>query len=247
MTLAPLPKQTAPVFMCKLPSTGKEIIYRPYTVKEEKILLIALESQDDKEIALALRQIVTNCIVSENLDIGEFPIYDYEYLMLKIRSKSADNKIEIRFKGRQGTECEKCKKDKAIELDLDEVEVYCTPGHTNKIMLSETLGITLKEPTLKESQKYELSDKNIENANIESNLICDCLESIFTNDEMFNAKLYTTEQLTEFVDGLTQEQYKKIKNFFHTMPVLKKTLDLSCKDCGFKEEYILQRLQDFFA
>lgn len=240
-----LPVQAAPTFRCKLPSTGKEILYRPYTVREEKILLIALEGTNESEISDAIKQVAKNCIITEGVDIENMPIYDFEYVMLKIRSQSAEDKIHIKFKGRDA-ECEHCRKEKVVEVDLNTVEVEKFEGHTNKIMLRDDLGIILHHPTVKESAKYPIGTSAAEKLDILLELAVDCLDTIFDADKMYPAKEHTREELKGFMEGLTQKQKKQIETFFDTIPVVKKTLDLSCKHCGYQEFYTLQRLHDFF-
>lgn len=240
-----IPVQAAPTFRCKLPSTGKEVRYRPYTVREEKILLIALEGQEEKEIADAIKQVVKNCLVDSDVDVDNLPIYDFEYLMLKIRCKSAEEKIQIKFKGRE-TECPHCKKDKIIEVDLNEVEVESTPGHKNKIVLRDDLGLIMRHPTVKDSAKYSLGGKASEKLDVMIDLTVDCIETIFDDQKLYPARDFTREELKDFVDGLTQKQMKEIEIFFDTAPVLRKVLDLGCVECGHKETYTLQRLHDFF-
>jgi predicted nucleic-acid-binding Zn-ribbon protein len=240
-----LPIHAAPTFRCKLPSTGKEILYRPYTVREEKILLIALQGTNEKEITDAITQVVKNCIMTEGIDVENMPIYDFEYLMLKIRSQSAEDKISIKFKGRD-SECEHCRKEKIVEIDLTTVEVEKVAGHTNKIMLRDDLGVMMHHPTVKDSAKYALGTNAAEKLDILLELAIDCLDNIFDSDKVYPAKEHTREELKDFMEGLTQKQKQKIEQFFDTIPVVKKTLDLSCKHCGYEEFYTLQRLHDFF-
>jgi hypothetical protein len=241
-----LPKIDVPVYEIKLPSTGESIKFRPFTVKEEKLFLMAYESEDVKYSVDTIIQVLNNCVVSD-IDIKDLPTFDIEYLFLNLRARSIGEIVKLKYRCNNdvGTEKEpqKCNSSVEIELNVLEVEPSKNPNHTNKIQLSEELGIVMKYP------KMGLIKDNteVDDFNVVLDLIISCIDYIYDKDNLYYAKDSTKEELTEFLDSLQSKDLEKIKDFFDTMPKLKKNMDFSCKKCGYTENIELEGLQSFFV
>ena len=237
-----LPKLNTPVYEATLPSTNKVIKYRPFLVKEEKILLTAMEDGSEKTISNAVNQIIKNC-VQGNIKVKELPTFDIEYLFLRLRAKSVGEKVTIGLKPypcsqNQG---EICNNTTEVEINLEEVKVVKNEKHTTKIMLDDNVGIKMSYP--------DLSILGQKNTDVESGLklIKDSIEMIFTNEETFDRSSFTQKELDEFFDSLTTDQFAKIKDFFDTMPVLKHTVKYKCATCSEEKETTIQGLNSFFG
>ena len=237
-----LPKLTVPEYEAILPSTEKVIKYRPFLVKEEKILLTALEAEDDVAMADAIRQIVNNCVQGE-LDVVKLPTFDIEYLFLRLRAKSVGEKVTLGLRpwGCPNNEGKLCEKSTEVEINLEEVKVIKDENHSSKIMLSDDIGVKMKYPDIKNINIID-ADSAITGMNIVRN----CVDMVFTKDETFERDSFTDEELEEFIDSLNSDQFKKIKEFFDTMPTLKYTTKYKCGTCGEEKETILQGLSSFF-
>ena len=237
-----LPKLTVPEYEAILPSTEKVIKYRPFLVKEEKILLTALEAEDDDIMADAIRQIVNNCVLEE-LDVFKLPTFDIEYLFLRLRAKSVGEKVTLGLRpwGCPNNEGKLCEKSTEVEINLEEVKVIKDENHSSKIMLSDDIGVKMKYPDIKNINIID-ADSAITGMNIVRN----CVDMVFTKDETFERDSFTDEELEEFIDSLNSDQFKKIKEFFDTMPTLKYTTKYKCGTCGEEKETILQGLSSFF-
>ena len=238
-----LPKLTVPEYEAILPSTEKVIKYRPFLVKEEKILLTALEAEDDAIMADAIRQIVNNCVQGE-LDVVKLPTFDIEYLFLRLRAKSVGEKVTLGLRpwGCPNNEGKLCEKSTEVEINLEEVKVIKDENHSSKIMLSDEIGVKMKYPDIKNINIID-ADSAITGMNIVRN----CVDMVFTKDETFERDSFTDEELEEFIDSLNSDQFKKIKEFFDTMPTLKYTTKYKCGTCGEEKETILQGLNSFFG
>ena len=238
-----LPKLTVPEYEAILPSTEKVIKYRPFLVKEEKILLTALEAEDDDIMADAIRQIVNNCVLEE-LDVFKLPTFDIEYLFLRLRAKSVGEKVTLGLRpwGCPNNEGKLCEKSTEVEINLEEVKVIKDENHSSKIMLNDEIGVKMKYPDIKNINIID-ADSAITGMNIVRN----CVDMVFTKDETFERDSFTDEELEEFIDSLNSDQFKKIKEFFDTMPTLKYTKKYKCGTCGEEKETILQGLNSFFG
>ena len=236
----------APTFDIVVPSTGKKIKARPFLVKENKILLTAMESSDPKEIIGATKQVLANCILDWGKEnkLSALATFDFEYIFLKLRCRSKGEKVTISFRGVEESDCAECKKQKNVEIDLSTIEIKKDPAHTKKIALTNTVGIVMKYTNIEDAM--EVSEKE-QNAEAVFDLIVNSIESIYDTDKLFLAKDLTSEELNGFLESLTTEQFDKIQQFFETQPKLEHTIDLSCKECGRKEEYKVSGLQSFFA
>ena len=238
-----LPKLNVPVYEAVLPSTEKVIKYRPFLVKEEKILLTALEADDTKALSGAVKQIVNKCVQGE-LDVDNLPTFDIEYLFLRLRAKSVGEKVTVGLKpwGCPKNEGKLCENSTSVEINLEEVKVDKDKASSPKIMLDDKIGIKMKYPDI---NAINLTGITTESAGM--NIVKDCVEMIFTKEDVWERNSITDEELDEFIDSLNSQQFKLIRDFFDNMPVLKHTVKYKCETCGEKKETILQGLNSFFG
>jgi hypothetical protein len=240
-----LPKLNVPVYEAILPSTEKVIKYRPFLVKEEKILLTALEADDTKALSGAVRQIVNNCVQGE-LDVDKLPTFDIEYLFLRLRAKSVGEKVTI---GLKPWNCPKnegglCENTTEVEIDLEEVKVNKGKASSSKIMLDDKIGIKMKYPDI---NTINLTGTGATPETIGMDIITDCIDMIFTEEETHERDSFTDEELNEFIDSLNSQQFKLMRDFFDDMPVLKHTVKYKCETCKEEKETTLQGLNSFFG
>ena len=228
-----LPKLNTPVYEAILPSTEKVIKYRPFLVKEEKVLLTAMEDGSQTALMNAIKTILKNC-VQGNLDVERLPLFDIEYLFLKLRSKSVGEISEI---GLKCTDTE-CGGVNQISINMDEIEVNKPEGHNRKIMISDEIGVMMSYPVIKTAGITEEDGLEI---------VKDCIEMVFTEEETHERDSFTKKELDEFIDSMDTKQFAKIKEFFDTMPKLQHTINYKCEKCGEDKEVTLQGLDSFFG
>ena len=238
----PLPKIAAPTYTLELPSTGQEINYRPFLVKEEKVLVIALESEENKQITNAIKTVIKNCILTKGIKVETLPTFDIEYLFLNIRGKSVGEEIEVNVI---------CPDDEVtqvpVTIDLDDIQVQKNDEHTNKIKLDDTLMMEMKYPSLDEFIKNNF-DFNDENSMDQSfNLIASCVSNIFSEDEVWAAEDCTKKEIKEFLEQMNSAQFKDIEKFFETMPKLSHKIKVTNPKTKVESEVVLEGLASFFA
>jgi hypothetical protein len=236
-----LPKIEVPTYELTLPSEDKKIKYRPFLVREEKILYIAMETGQNKEMINALKDVVGACTF-DVLNVDRLPIFDVEYLFLQIRAKSVSEVTKFRAicpdDGKTYVE---------TEVDLTKVEVQVDDEHTNRIMLESerNLGLVLKYPTLK---NYDVG-RGLDNIEIDKvfNILIDCIDHIFEGDKIYPAKDTSKQELKEFIEGLPQDAFTKIKSFFDTMPKLKHEVEVTNPNTNVTSKIVLTGIADFFG
>lgn len=206
----PLPKIDVPTFEVVLPSNNKKLKFRPFLVKEEKILLMAAESKNMEEICLTLNQIIKNCAL-DDLNVEMLPSFDAEYIFLKLRERSIGEKIQVSV---LDTEVEKRFE---TEIDLSKINVKKTNSHTTKIKLSDSLAVEMKYPTLHTILTIDTNKTNAENG---IDVMIKCIDKIYDSDSVYDAKDYSEKELTEFIENLSQSMFNKLNKFFETMPSL---------------------------
>ena len=235
-----LPKIITPTYELVIPSTDEKIKYRPFLVKEEKILLLAMESGENNDIVQAIKDIVDECTFNKLKDkLGLMPTFDVEYIFLNIRAKSVGEIATLRLR---------CPDDyetiAKVDVNLTEIEVQTDEGHTNKIELTDEMGIVMKYPTI-DSFAGDMSEINASNM---LEVISGCIDSIYDKggEEVFEAKDQTKKELIEFIEQLNSKQFKNIQGFFDTMPKLKHTIKVKNPKTKKESEVVLQGLNDFF-
>jgi hypothetical protein len=244
-----LPKITAPIFELILPSTEKTVKYRPFLVKEQKLLLIAMESGDQKSMMNAIKQIINNCSV-DTVDVDKLPIFDLEYFFVRLRAKSIGEDIDLNLRHPNSVNAkdEICEHITKQKLNLLEVEVQKSISHEDKIVLDEEtkIGIKFKYPT----SEFALSIENPEEMNqldLATDAIINSIDYIFDADNVYKREDYTKEELIEFIDNLSQKQYERLSSFFETMPKLKHEIKWKCSGCGQEDTVSLEGLANFFG
>lgn len=243
-----LPKIDVPVYSINLISNGKEIKFRPFTVKEEKLFLMANESGDLKTIIDTTKQVLNNCIVSE-IDIDSLPVFDIEYLFLNIRARSVSEVIELNYKcnndikNEENEETHKCGHTVKIDVNILDIKPKIENKIENKIQITEKIGLVMKYPNFDTLKKYEGENE----ANIVMKLTIDCIDYIYDADQIYYAKDTTEEELIDFVESMQSKDLEKIKEFFDNMPKISKDLDFKCRKCGYEEKITVEGLESFFV
>jgi len=241
-----LPKLDVPMYTLKLPSTEKEITYRPFLVKEEKILLMAVEGEDQKEIITAIKQVINNCIVTDGIDVDTLPLFDIEYILLNLRSKSMGDVVKVSYK-KKNCDVKGCKPIQ-IEIDVNEVKIKREKSHNKKIQLTNDVGIIMNYPSIEMMTSYS-GGFNIKTMNADSTfeIISKCIESVYDEENVYSKADYTPDEMNSFLEQLSQDQFLKIEEFFSTIPKMYKDVNFSCDKCDFKEKIRLEGLSDFFG
>ena len=222
-----LPKIAVPEYSLKLPSTDEEIKYRPFLVKEEKLLLIAMESEDEKQIIEATKNVIKNCIINK-IDIDVLPIFDIEYIFLWLRARSKGEVIELNYK------CPQCEKTVPISFNIEDIKIHRKDEHTNKIQLTNDLGVCMRYPDMKLQSKLDSIDKDNQIELVLRSMMI-CIDYIYDNENIYSRKDHTEKELEEFLESLSDAQFQKVSSFFETMPKLKHEVKLECKN-KIKEE-----------
>lgn len=235
-----LPKNSYPLYELTIPSSGKKIKYRAFLVREEKILLLAQESEEPNEVTDAILQIINNCVETK-INIDDLSTFDVEYIFLNIRAKSVGEILEFTVVCPDDGETEV-----DVEINIEEVKVEKNPKHTNKIDLGNGYGVIMKYPTMRyvlENSK-KLTDKSTDNV---FELIVDCVEQIYNAEEVWESANCSRNDIVEYIDTLTSKQYEKLKEFFDTMPKLKHTVNVTNPKTGIVSPITIEGLPNFFA
>jgi hypothetical protein len=235
-----LPKLTTPTYELEIPSTDEKIKYRPFLVREEKILLIALESGESKDIITAIKDIVTECTYGK-IDLGKMPMFDVEYVFLQIRSKSVGEVSTLKLL---------CPDDKEtyvnVDIDLSEIMVQVDKGHNPKIELTDEMGMIMTYPNIDSLSASGVTDITADNM---LDVISACILQIYDKkgEEVFETKDQTKKEISEFVESLNTKQFQEVQKFFDTMPKLKHVVTIENPKTKVKSDITLQGLNDFFV
>ena len=238
----PLPKIATPTYELELPSTGETIKYRPFLVKEEKVLVIALESEDNKQITNAIKAVLKSCILSKGIKVESLPTFDIEYLFLNIRGKSVGEDLEVNII------CPDDNKTQVpVTIALDEIEVQRDDNHTNKIKVDDSIMMEMKYPSLDQFIKNNFDFKEGSQLDQSFELIATCIDKIYTADEVWAAADCTKKEIKEFLEQMNSSQFKEIEKFFETMPKLSHTVKVTNPKTKVKSDVVLEGLASFFA
>ena len=235
-----LPKLGVPQYELSLPSTGKTVKYRPFLVKEEKVLLLAMESQEEKQVIDAVKNVLKSCVISR-IKVDQLPSFDLEYLFLKIRAAAIGEVIEMTVTCTDDGET-----NATATINIDEVEVTKEEGHNRKIMLTDTTGILMKYPSMDRFIESQFLNKGIDADHIFS-FIAEHIEQIFDEEEVYDSSTTSKKEFREFVESLTTKQFESIQKFYETMPRLSHTFTVVNPNTGNECEYTIEGLQSFFA
>ena len=236
----PLPKISTPTYELTIPSSQRKIKYRPFLVKEEKILIIAMESQDDKQIAQAVKDVLGSCILSKGISVDKLSTFDIEYLFLNIRGKSVGETVEVLVT------CPDDNKTKVpVVVNLDEIQVIRSENHSADISLDGNLSMRMKYPSMGEFVK---SNFNVEmKVDDTFDMVCSCIEQVYSEEESWAASDCTKKELLEFLEQLDSSQFKKIETFFETMPKLSHTFKVMNPNTKIESDITLEGLNAFFG
>jgi citrate lyase gamma subunit len=238
----PLPKISTPTYELELPSTEQKIKYRPFLVKEEKLLVIALESEDTKQITNAIKTVIKNCIETKGVKVETLPTFDIEYLFLNIRGKSVGEEIEVNIICPDDGETQV-----PVNINVDDIQVQKNPKHNKHIKVDDSITMEMKYPSLDQFIKsnFDFSADNTMEQSFE--LIASCIDKIYTEDEVWSTADVTKKELMEFLDQMNSSQFKEIEKFFETMPKLSHTIKVKNPVTEVESEVTLEGLSSFFA
>ena len=239
----PLPKISTPIYELELPSTGKTIKYRPFLVKEEKVLVIALESEDTKQITNAIKAVLKSCILTKGIKVEDLPTFDIEYLFLNIRGKSVGEELDVNIICPDDEETQV-----PIVINLDDIEIQKSEDHTNKVQLDDNLMMELKYPSLDQFIKSNFDFSDSGNQMDQSfALIASCIDKIYNEEEVWATADCTKKEVNEFLESMNSSQFKEIEKFFDTMPKLKHEIKVTNPNTGVESDVVLEGLASFFA
>ena len=240
----PLPTITTPTYELNLPSTGKKIKYRPFLVKEEKILILALETRDQNQITNAVKDVLKKCVITRGIKIDDLPTFDIEYLFLNIRAKSIGEDINMIVT---------CPDDRKTEVDVtvyvDEIKVIKSKEHVKDITLDKDMTLRMKYPSLNQFIETNFDTKEESQTTVDKTfqLIADCMDTVYTKEDAWDSKDYSPNERLEFIEQLSSKQFKQVEKFFATMPKLSHTIEVTNPNTKKKSKIVLEGLADFFG
>jgi len=237
-----LPKIATPTYELELPSTGQPIKYRPFLVKEEKLLVLALESEDTKQITTAIKTVIKNCIETKNVKVETLPTFDIEYLFLNIRGKSVGEEIEVNIICPDDDET-----TVPVKINVDDIQVQKNPEHNKQIKVDDSIMMEMKYPSLDQFIKnnFDFSRENTMDQSFD--LIASCIDKIYTEEEVWAAGDVSKKELLEFLEQMNSYQFKQIEQFFETMPRLSHKIQVKNPKTEVESEVTLEGLSSFFA
>ena len=227
-----LPVLNNPTYELVLPSSGKKVKYRPFLVKEQKILMMAQESKNDDEIANAMSNLIQSCTFGK-IDVETSPMFDFEYIFLMLRSKSVGNTIELNLEHH-------CGQTNKVEIDVDDIQVVFSDDHTDKIQLSDEIGIKMKYPNISNTDMF--TDAN--DVDKVFQVMETCIDYVYDEEKVYDE--FTKRELRSFIESMNKDQLEKIMDFFNTMPSLEHEVEYTCTNCGEVQKYVLKGISDFF-
>ena len=240
----PLPTITTPTYELNLPSTGKKIKYRPFLVKEEKILILALETRDQNQITNAVKDVLKKCVITRGVKIDDLPTFDIEYLFLNIRAKSIGEDINMIVT---------CPDDRKTEVDVtvyvDEIKVIKSKEHVKDINLDKDMTLRMKYPSLNQfiETNFDTEEESQTTVDKTFQLIADCMDTVYTKEDAWESKDYSPNERLEFIEQLSSKQFKQVEKFFATMPKLSHTIEVTNPNTKKKSKIVLEGLADFFG
>ena len=238
----PLPKIATPTYELELPSTKQTIKYRPFLVKEEKLLVLALESEDNKQITTAIKSVIKNCISTKGIKVETLPTFDIEYLFLNIRGKSVGEEVEVNI-----TAPDDGVTPIPVTILLDEIKVEENKEHSKNIKIDDTLMMAMKYPSLDQFIKNNFNFEDSSNIDQSFELIAGCVDKIFSEEEVWAADDCSKKEIMEFLEQMNSIQFKEIEKFFETMPKLSHTVKVTNPVTKVKSDVVLEGLSSFFA
>lgn len=233
-----LPSIVTPTYKTTIPSSKKKVEYRPFLVKEEKMLLMALESDDRDDLIRAIETIFNNCIITKDFDLKTLSSFDFEYLMLQIRTKSVGESIDLSFTHNEND----CGGVNDVNVNLDKINVIFDKNHDKKIMITDDIGIMMRYPGIRDINSFNLDNSEIDNI---FSMFANCVDYVFDSEKIYNE--FSKDEIISFLENLSQKQFESVVNFFQTMPKLKHEIKFKCKKCGMDVKTEVEGLQNFFT
>ena len=237
----PLPKLSTPTYELEVPSTGKKIKYRPFLVKEEKILLLAMETEDEKQMADVVKTILSNCIQTARFKVETLSLFDIEYIFLNIRGKSIGETVELNVT---------CPDDGVtivpIVLDLDDIKVQKSEDHTNVIKLTDEVSVVMKYPSMDLFIKNNMRESKSEIDDV-FEIASMCIDQIVEGEDVYEASNFSKKEILEFLEGMDTKQFVEVQKFFETMPKLSHTVTIKNPETNVESEVVIEGLSSFFA
>jgi len=242
-----LPKLDTPTYELNLISTGKPVRYRPFLVKEQKLFLMSAESDDTKELITTIRNVLKNCLL-DDVDVNSLPSFDLEYLFMNLRARSVEEIVNLKYKCNNNIKDEegndkKCNHVVDFDVNILDIKPTIHENHTDKIQINEKIGVRLKYPTFEMFEKYDKLNQNEAMLKV----LIDCIDYIYDDEQMYYAKDTPKKELEDFIDSLQQKDLEKFKDFFNTMPEVKKDLEFKCSKCEHEETITVKGMQNFFV
>ena len=237
----PLPKLNTPTYELTLPSSNRKVKYRPFLVKEEKILLIAMESEDEKEMQNAVKQILKNCILTRGISVDKLAVFDIEYLFLNIRGKSVGEEITLNIV---------CPDDEKTEVEVavnvEDVKIQKSDKHDPVIQLTDQVGIVMKYPSMEMFVKNNITGENQQKVDTIFDMTIDCISQVVEGEDVLESKSFSKKEMLEFVETFDTQQFQKIQDFFETMPKLSHTIKVLNPKTNVESEVVIEGLSSFF-
>lgn len=234
-----LPKLDAPTYNLIIPSTGENISYRPYLVKEEKVLMMAMESEDTTQMMNAIKDVIRSC-TNESFNVDTLAMFDIEYIFMQLRSKSVGETATIKVK------CHECEASNEIDVDLQKVRVDVPDQNKKTVRLTDSVGVTLKYPSVDVMLSVE-GDKNKSDVDRVFDIITSCIDSIYSGDQIFDADEQSSEELKEFIESLNTKQFNEIRNFVESLPAATIDVEFKCVSCSNDNAFEVKGLGNFFG
>jgi len=238
----PLPTIATPTYELELPSTKQKINYRPFLVKEEKLLVLALESEDTKQITTAIKTVLKNCISTKGIKVETLPTFDIEFLFLNIRGKSVGEEIELTI-----TAPDDDTTPVEIKIDVDDIKVQENKDHTKKIKIDDNLMMEMKYPSLEQFIKTNFDFNEVNDMDKSFELISSCIDKIYSEEEVWSSSDVTKKEMVDFLDQMNSLQFKEIEKFFNTMPKLSHTIKVKNPNTKVTSDVVLEGLSSFFG
>ena len=240
----PLPKIATPTYELELPSSGQTVKFRPFLVKEEKLLILALESKDQFEITNSVKDVLKECVITKGIEIDDLPTFDIEYIFLNIRAKSIGEDINVIVK---------CPDDRKTEVPVtifvDEIKVVKSKEHKKDISLDKDMTLRMKYPSLNQfiENNFDMDDRSKTAVDKTFQLVADCMDTVFTKEDAWDSNDYSPEERMQFIEQLSSKQFKEVEKFFATMPKLSHTIEVTNPNTKKKSKIVLEGLADFFG
>jgi len=242
-----LPKIDVPIYETKLISSGKIIRYRPFLVKEQKLFLMAAESEEVQDTINAIKQVISNCVL-DDIDVENMATFDIEHLFIQLRARSVGEIVTLNYNCNNKVKDDNgekiCGGKVQFDLNVLEIQPQKNPEHNSKIPINEKMGIVMKYPTFKTVDKLDVNSNDMQQI---LEVIIGCIDFIYDDEKIYYAKDSPKEELIDFIENLTQTDLEKIQKFFDTLPKFKKDLHFKCGKCGYEEDIVVEGIQNFFV